>query len=113
MKRLSTYALCLLIAVLPGCMLSEQQRSAAAQAVEQEYLAGRLTAKQRDAALEGLEGVGVNWDAVMQGGVNVLLAVLLGTPIASAAATRRVMKIRGPVATAEERVRRAAAPKVA
>jgi len=111
MKRLTIYLACLLIAVLPGCMLSEQQRSAAAQAVEQEYLAGRLTAKQRDAALEGLEGVGINWDAVMQGGVNVLLAVLLGTPIAGAVATRRVMKIRGPVATPAERQVRAAAAK--
>jgi hypothetical protein len=110
-RRTQAWLLSVLIVALPGCQfLTPQQRDAVSQTIEYEYQAGRLTRAQRDAAYEALdEKSGINWDGVMQSGVNVLMAVLLGTPIAMAGATRRVMQIRGPVATPEERVRRAAA----
>jgi len=113
MKRLSVYVLCLCIAVLPGgqaMRMTDEQQDAAVRSVEAEYRAKRITRKQRDAAIEMLEdansSTGIDWGLIMQSGVNVLMAVLLGTPIAAVVTTRRVMKIRGPVATPDERVAR-------
>jgi hypothetical protein len=115
-KRLSIYLLCCWFVVAPACQaapMTPQQQNAAAEAIDAEYRAKRLTRKQRDAALEALEDMndtaGFDWNRLLQGGVNVLLAVLLSSPIAAAGAVRHVMKVRGPVATPEERARRLAA----
>jgi len=92
--------------------MTPQQQDAAAEAIDAEYRANRLTRTQRDAALEALDNMntpGFNWDPLLQAGVNVLITFLLGVPVAGAVATRRVMKIRGPVATPEERVKRTTA----
>jgi hypothetical protein len=109
MNRLYLYVLCLLVAVLPACgYLTPQQQNAARQTIQAEYEAGRLTCAQRDVAFEAIDkqaaGTGDVASWLYLGG-SVLASVLLGVPISVGAVQRK----RGPVATPEERVRRAAA----
>jgi hypothetical protein len=109
LERIALYALCAVTLLFPlvGCgLLTPMQRSAAGQTIENEYEMGRITAAQRDAALEALDSkTGMNWDALLQAGGNVLMSVLLGVPVAVGVVRRQ----RGPVATPAERVARKAA----
>jgi len=108
-RRPYVWLLCLVILGTPCCgYLTPQQQNAAKQTIQAEYEAGRLTAAQRDVAFEAIEkqdasaGDVASW---LYLGGSVLASVLLGVPISVGAVQRK----RGPVATPEERVRRAAA----
>jgi hypothetical protein len=105
MKKLSIYILCLLIAVLPACQLTEAQRESGRIAVNDAYDRGEITAVQRDDAIEALEGGSVDWEKWLMLGGTVLVSVLTGVPIA----VNRTMKKRGPPAPPAERAARAAA----
>jgi hypothetical protein len=107
MKRLPSYVLCLLVAVLPACAaLTPQQQSAGRQSIQAAYERGEITQAQRDASIEILDTAGetTDWSALLTLGGSVLASVLLGVPISVGAVQRK----RGPVATPEERVRRMA-----
>ena len=84
MKTLTTYVLCLLIVLLPGCsLMTPQQKSATQLTIENEFEQGRLTAAQRDAALEALDSKGTfDWETMLAAGGSVLASILLGVPIA-------------------------------
>jgi len=99
MKKLTTYAACLLIAVLPGCQLlgmTPEQETAARQSLQNSYEAGQITAAQRDAALEAIDrgqAGTTDWQGLLIGGGSVLASILLGVPIA----VGRVNQVRGSI----------------
>jgi hypothetical protein len=88
-------------------MMTPEQHDAAWTSIDNAYRSGQITRKQRDAAREALDtanDVG-DWASLIYMGGAVLVSVLTGVPIAVGAVQRK----RGPVATPDERVRRAAA----
>jgi hypothetical protein len=97
MKKLATYALCLLIAVAPACRLTEAQRESGRIALNDAYDRGEITAAQRDAAVEGLESGNVDWTELATVGGSILASILLGVPVAVGVSKRSVRKERGPV----------------
>lgn len=83
MKQLTTWVACVAIVFLPACQaLSPQQRAAGAEAIQQSYDRGELTATQRDDALTALDGGGFDWDGLIQIGASIAGSILLGVPVA-------------------------------
>jgi hypothetical protein len=94
MKNLSIYLLCLLIAVLPGCMgLSPQQQESGRISIDNAYKRGELSKKQRDDAVDALENSNFDITPWLAAGGSVLASIILGVPIS----VGQVMKKRGPV----------------
>lgn len=90
MKHFLVYVLACLLAVAPACsVLTPQQRAAAKEQIESEYLSGNITQAQRDAAIEALDNdAPVDWETLGIVGVNLIMA-LVGGPLI-------VRRIRGP-----------------
>lgn len=104
MKKLATYALCLLIVFLPACEsmgMTSAQRESARISLGNEYDAGRITKAQYDAAVEALDKPSItadDWANWLMAGGSVIASILLGVPIA----VGRVQKVRGAPRTPEQ-----------
>lgn len=104
MKKLATYALCLFIVFLPACEglgMTQQQRSAARIALDNELAMGRITQAQHDAAVDVLEKPSYtadDWANLLYAGGTVLVSLLTGVPIAVGI----VQKKRGAPRTPEQ-----------
>jgi hypothetical protein len=104
MKKLTTYALCLLIAVLPACQaFTPQQRESGKIAVQDAYEKGQLTQQQRDDAIAALEGESVDWTSLLTTGGSIIASILLGVPVAVGVVQRK----RGPTEAQRQAARKA------
>jgi cytochrome P450 len=105
MKKLTTYVLCLLIAVLPACQaFTPQQIESGKIAVQDAYDKKLITRQQRDDAIVALENRGFDLTALFSSPVvQILLSTLLGVPIAVGV----VQKKRGPTEAQRQAARKA------
>lgn len=106
MRLILTCVLCFLIAVLPGCqMMTPEQKESARISLDQARAVGNITEAQYDAAIEALDNPqGTDWSTLLAAGGSIVASILLGVPIA----VGRVNRVRGPVATPQERAARRA-----
>lgn len=81
MNKLAIYVLCFLVAVAPACgTLSQPQKVAVMQVLDQELKAGHITQEQYAAAFQALANDGkVDWELWGVAAVNIALA-LIGAP---------------------------------
>lgn len=98
---------------LAGCAalgMTPEQRESARVSLTQQREVGNITEAQYDAAIEALDNPeSFDWETLLLMGGSVLTSIFLGVPVAVGAVQRK----RGPVATQQERMVRAAAPKPA